>query len=258
MPLRRTFFSILVLFLYHIGYANDVDVTKYGAKGDSTTLNSVTIQKAIDDCSKSGGGKVIFPAGKYLSGTIVLKDNVTLRLLKSAVIVGSTNVEDYQNLDPFTDGLGTDVGWALVVAVDAKNIGIEGEGAIDGQGSKLKAQHILTDTRPEGQRWGRRPFLLRIVRCNGVTVRGVTLYYSAAWTSHYFHSTNITIEKVKIVSRGVAHNDGIDIDGCQHVRIRDCDINSGDDALCFKTTSCKMACSDIVVTGMKLKAVREQ
>ena len=254
MPLRRTFFSILVLFLYHIGYANDVDVTKYGAKGDSTTLNSVTIQKAIDDCSKSGGGKVIFPAGKYLSGTIVLKDNVTLRLLKSAVIVGSTNVEDYQNLDPFTDGLGTDVGWALVVAVDAKNIGIEGEGAIDGQGSKLKAQHILTDTRPEGQRWGRRPFLLRIVRCNGVTVRGVTLYYSAAWTSHYFHSTNITIEKVKIVSRGVAHNDGIDIDGCQHVRIRDCDINSGDDALCFKTTSSKMACSDIVVTGMKLKS----
>lgn len=254
MPLRRTFFSILVLFLYHIGYANDVDVTKYGAKGDSTTLNSVTIQKAIDDCSKSGGGKVIFPAGKYLSGTIVLKDNVTLRLLKSAVIVGSTNVEDYQNLDPFTDGLGTDVGWALVVAVDAKNIGIEGEGAIDGQGSKLKAQHILTDTRPEGQRWGRRPFLLRIVRCNGVTVRGVTLYYSAAWTSHYFHSTNITIEKVKIVSRGVAHNDGIDIDGCRHVRIRDCDINSGDDALCFKTTSSKMSCSDIVVTGMKLKS----
>jgi hypothetical protein len=254
MDLKKIFFVLSALLFTVTVYANDVEVTKYGAKGDSTTLNSVAIQKAIDDCNKTGGGKVIFPAGNYLSGTIVLKDNVTLLLQKGAVLLGSTNVEDYQNLDPFADGLGTDVGWALLVAVDAKNIGIEGEGAIDGQGSKLKAQHILTDQRPEGQRWGRRPFLLRIVRCNGVTVRGVTLYYSAAWTSHYFHSTNINIEKIKIVSRGVAHNDGIDIDGCQHVRIKDCDINSGDDALCFKTTSSKMACSDIVVTGMKLKS----
>ncbi len=254
MQLRQIILLISVLSLAHSIYANDVEVTKYGAKGDSTTLNSIAIQKAIDDCNRTGGGKVFFPAGKYLSGTIVLKDNVTLHLQKGAVILGSTDVEDYQNLDPFSDGLGTDVGWALLVAVDAKNIGVEGEGAIDGQGSKLKAQHILTDNRPEGQRWGRRPFLLRIVRCNGVTVKGVTLYYSAAWTSHYFHSTNINIEKVKIISRGVAHNDGIDIDGCQHVRIKDCDINSGDDALCFKTTSSKMACSDIVVTGMRLKS----
>jgi hypothetical protein len=254
MQLKKIILSIAVLSISHFAFANDVDVTKHGAKGDSATLNSVAIQKAIDDCNKTGGGKVIFPAGKYLTGTIVLKDNVTLSLQKNAVILGSTDVEDYQNLDPFADGLGTDVGWALVVAVDAKNIAIEGEGAIDGQGSKLKAQQILTDSRPEGKRWGRRPFLLRIVRCNGVTVKGVTLYYSAAWTSHFFHSTNIQIEKVKILSRGVAHNDGIDIDGCQHVRIKDCDINSGDDALCFKTTSGKMACSDIVVTGMKLKS----
>lgn len=254
MLLRKISLSLSAFLFVQLVGAKDIDVTQYGAKGDSTTLNSVAIQKAIDDCNKTGGGKVIFPAGKYLSGTVVLKDNVTLLLQKGAVILGSTNVEDYQNLDPFADGLGTDVGWALLVAVDAKNIGIEGEGAIDGQGSKLKAQQILTDNRPEGQRWGRRPFLLRVVRCNGVIVKGVTLYYSAAWTSHYFHSTNINIEKVKIVSRGVAHNDGIDIDGCQHVQIKDCDINSGDDALCFKTTSSKMACSDIVVTGMKLKS----
>jgi polygalacturonase len=234
--------------------AADIDVTRYGAKGDSTTLNTQFIQHAIDDCSKGGGGKVIFPAGKYLTGTIVFKDNVTLRLEKNAVILGSTNVEDYQNIDPFTDGLGVDVGWALLGAVGAKNIGIEGEGAIDGQGSKLKAQHILTDTRPESQRWGRRPFLLRVVKCEGVTVKGVTLYYAAAWTSHYFQSKHVRIENVKIVSRGVAHNDGIDIDGCQDVRISDCDIDSGDDALCFKTTSSKMACSDIIVTRMRLKS----
>ena len=249
-------YIILLLFIFStsVARAKDILVTDYGVKGDSITLNTTSIQKAIDDCSKGGGGKIIFPAGKYLTGTIVLKDNVVLRLEKYAVILGSTNVEDYHNIDPFMDGLGVHVGWALVGAVDANNIGIEGEGAIDGQGSQLKARHILTDTRPEGERWGRRPFLLRIVRCNGVTVKGVTLNYAAAWTSHYFQSKKVHIENVKIVSRGVAHNDGIDIDGCQDVRIKDCDIDSGDDALCFKTTSSKMACRDIVVTGMRLKS----
>jgi polygalacturonase len=235
-------------------YAGDVDITKYGATGDGTTLNTGAIQKAIDECNRTGGGKVIFPAGIYLSGTIELKDNVTLHLNKDARLLGSTDLEQYRNLDPFTEGLGIDVGWALVVAVDAKNIGIEGEGAIDGQGSKLKAEHILKDTRPEGQRWGRRPFLVRIVRCTGVTVKDVTLNYAAAWTSHYFQSRQITIEGIKIVSVGVAHNDGIDIDGCQDMVIKNCDIVSGDDAVVFKTTSSKMGCKNIVVSGMRLKS----
>ena len=235
-------------------HATDFDVTKYGAIGDGKTLNTPFIQKAIDACNKSGGGKVIFPAGIYLSATIELKDNVTLHFKKDARLLGTTDIEEYRNLDPFTEGLGIDVGWALLVAVDAKNIGIEGEGAIDGQGTKLKAEHILKDTRPEGQRWGRRPFLIRIVRCNGVIVKDITLNYAAAWTSHYFQSRNIEIENVKIVSVGVAHNDGIGIDGCHDVRIKNCDVVSGDDALVFKTTSSKMGCKNIIVNGMRLKS----
>jgi polygalacturonase len=231
-----------------------IDITCYGAVGDGKALNTTAIQKAIDECHQKGGGKVVFPEGNWLSGTIVLKDQVTLQFNKDARLLGSTDINDYQNIDPFTDGLGIDVGWALLVAVDAKNIGIEGEGAIDGQGSKLKEQQIATDTRPESQRWGRRPFLVRIVRCENVTVKGITLNYAAAWTSHYFQSKKLTIENVKIVSHGVAHNDGIDIDGCQDVRIKNCDIISGDDALCFKTTSSTMACSNIVVSGMRLKS----
>ena len=250
----RIFFNLFLLAVNTYCCAADFDITKYGAVGDGKTLNTVFIQKAIDECSKSGGGKVIFPPGIYLSATIELKDNVTLHLKKDARLLGTTDIDLYRNLDPFTEGLGIDVGWALLVAVDAKNIGIEGEGAIDGQGSKLKAEHILKDTRPEGQRWGRRPFLVRIVRCKGVTVKDITLNYAAAWTSHYFQSEKILIENVKIVSTGVAHNDGIGIDGCQDVRIRNCDVISGDDALVFKTTSSKMACKDIVVTGMRLKS----
>ncbi|MEO8405854.1 MAG: glycosyl hydrolase family 28 protein [Chitinophagaceae bacterium] len=242
------------VFVHSFIHATDFDITKYGAAGDGKTLNTAFIQKAIDDCNKSGGGKVIFPEGKYLSGTIVLKDNVTLHLNKNAWLIGSTDVNDYQNPDPFTDGLGIDVGWALVAAINVKNISIEGEGAIDGQGAKLKAQQILTDTRPEGQRWGRRPFLLRVVRCEGVNINGVSLFYSAAWTSHYFQCKKVRIENVKIESHGVPHNDGMDIDGCQDVVIKNCDVISGDDAICFKTTSSKMGCKNIVISGMRLKS----
>lgn len=230
------------------------NVKKYGAKGGGKRIESPAIQKAIDACHKAGGGTVIVPKGTYLSATIQLKDNVTLHLEKDALILGTTDYKAYDNLDPFTEGLGIEVGRALLVAVDAHNIGLTGEGAIDGQGSALKERHIKEDTRPEKDRWGLRPFLVRLVRCDGVNVNGVTLRYAGAWTSHYFHCRNVSISNVTIRSFGVAHNDGIDIDGCQHVRISHCDIISGDDALCFKTTSSKMACSDIVVSDMLLKS----
>lgn len=254
--MRTAIFVIAAICLGHFLHAQhlSLNIKSFGATGDGSTLNSTFIQRAIDSCSSAGGGKVIVPAGRFLTGTIALKSNVTLVLEPGAVILGSTNVNDYRNLDPFTDGLGVDVGWALVVAVDAKNIAIEGEGAIDGQGKQLKEVQIATDKRPEGERWGRRPFLLRVVRCENVRVEGVKLLFSAAWTSHYFQCNRLHIENVKIISHGVAHNDGMDIDGCQMVSIKDCDIESGDDALCFKTTSSTMACKDIVVSGLRLKS----
>ena len=245
---------LMLLVLPFTLQAETFNVKKYGARGNGKKMDSPAIQKAIDACHKAGGGTVLVPAGTYLSATIVLKDNVTLHLEKDALILGTTDYKAYDNLDPFTEGLGIDVGWALLVAVDAKNVALEGEGVIDGQGSALKERHIKVDTRPEGQRWGLRPFLLRWVRCEGVRVEGVTLKYAGAWTSHYFQCRNVNIHNVTIRSFGVAHNDGINIDGCQHVRISNCDIVSGDDALCFKTTSSKMGCDDIIVTDMKLKS----
>lgn len=230
------------------------DVKEFGAKGDGKSMDSPAIQQAIDACSRSGGGKVVVPAGTYLSATIVLKSHVCLYLEKDALILGTTDYKAYKNLDPFTEGLGIDVGAALVVAVDADHVSLEGEGTIDGQGPALKARHIKEDTRPERERWGMRPFLLRWVRCSHVFVRGVTLKYAGAWTSHYSQCKNVDIENVIIRSFGVAHNDGINIDGCQDVYIRNCDIVSGDDALCFKSTSARMSCKNIVVDNMKLKS----
>lgn len=254
---KRNYWGLLLLLLIvplAMQAGETFNVKKYGARGNGKKMDSPAIQKAIDACYRAGGGTVVVPAGTYLSATIVLKDNVTLHLEKDALILGTTDYKAYDNLDPFTEGLGIDVGWALMVAVDAKNVTLEGEGTIDGQGSALKERHIKTDTRPEGKRWGLRPFLLRWVRCENVKVEDVTLKYAGAWTSHYFQCRNVNINNVTIRSFGVAHNDGINIDGCQHVRISNCDIISGDDALCFKTTSSKMGCDDIIVTNMKLKS----
>lgn len=258
--MKKHLLIVLVLVCIHslqalqVLQAKNYNVKDFGATGNGQDMDSPAIQKAIDACTAGGGGTVIIPPGTYLSATIMIKDNVTLRLDDGALLLGVPDLTKYDMVDPFTEGLGIQVGRTFIAAVDAKNIAIEGAGVIDGQGSALKAKHIETDTRPEGQRWGERPFLLRIIRCRGVRVENVTLKYSASWTSHYAQSKDITIRNVKITSIGVAHNDGINIDGCERVTISDCDVESGDDALCFKTTHSKYPCRDVTVRNMRLKS----
>jgi polygalacturonase len=221
-----------------------MDVTKSGAVGDGVTLNTAAIQKAIDDCNAQGGGMVNFPAGRYLTGTIQLKDNVTLHLDDQAVILGSTNAADYRNLDPFVDGVGTPQGYALIVADGASHVGVEGAGTIDGQGRAVKAAQKTYTVRP---------FLMRWLRCTDVTVKDVHLTNPGAWTLNFFQTRNTIVERVTIRTRdtGLANNDGIDLDSCENVRIRDCDIDSGDDAICLKATS-PLPCRDIAASGCKL------
>ena len=220
-----------------------LSASDHGIVGDGTTNNTAAIQMAIDACSADGGGTLRFPAGKYLTGTIQLKDNVKLHLDDGAVLLGSTNAADYRNLDPFIDGVGAELGYALVASVGAKHVGIEGAGAIDGQGTALKAA--------QGN-YKIRPFLIRWVRCNDVAVHDVQLRNSGAWTMHFCQTKNATVENVNIRSLGLPNNDGIDIDSCENVRIKNCDVDSGDDAICLKATSA-LACRDITVSGCKLK-----
>ncbi|MBC8096734.1 MAG: right-handed parallel beta-helix repeat-containing protein, partial [Akkermansiaceae bacterium] len=142
----------------------------------------------------------------------------------------------------FTDGTGAKLGYALITAVAARRVGIEGSGTIDGRGAALKAaqgNYLI------------RPFLVRWVRCAEVTVRGVQLRNSGAWTMHISQSTNVIAEGLTIRSRGLANNDGIDIDSSERVSVSDCDIDTGDDAICLKATSAQ-ACRDVAVSGCKL------
>lgn len=215
-----------------------------GIVGDGVTLNTDAIQRAIDRCAAVGGGTLTLPAGRYLTGTIELRSNVRLHLAEGAVLLGSPEPQHYRNLDPFIDAVGQSRGHALIVAVEADNVAIEGRGTIDGQGPKLKASQTP---------YVMRPFLVRWVRCTRVTVKDVHLTNPGAWTLNLYRTEDALIERVTIRNRGSEiHNaDGINIDSSATVRIRDCDVITGDDAIVIKSTGGTPS-RDITVSGCRL------
>ncbi|HET9571676.1 MAG TPA: glycosyl hydrolase family 28 protein [Bacteroidales bacterium] len=229
------------LFFCTIGYAKDFDVTNFGAIADGKTVNTLAIQKTIDECSRQGGGLVRFPKGTWVTGTILLKDNVRLFLEEEAILSGSLDINDYQLVEGFRDGRGSSMGYALIGAKDAKNTGITGKGKINGNGKPLLEKNGRS----------KRPFLVRFIRCSNVLVSEVSMEGPAAWTMHFFECNKVTADKVVIRSRGLGNNDGIDIDCCNSVIVKDCDIDSGDDAICLKTTG-PLPCKDIEVFNCKI------
>lgn len=224
----------------------EVNVREQGAIGDGTAVDTAALQAAIDRCHAAGGGRVLVPAGTYLTGTLLIKSGVRLHLAEGATLLGSLAIGDYRNVDAFRDGVGAERGFALIAAVDATQVGLEGPGAIDGRGK------ALVDPLPQNER-NKRPFLVRFVRCENVTVKDVHLKNSAAWTANFFQSRHVVIDGVKINSRGVSNNDGIDLDSCENVTVTRCDIDTGDDAICLKTTSDK-PCRRISISGCRLKS----
>jgi polygalacturonase len=244
--MKNLFWCIAILLATRcISPAVELDAQKFGAKGDGKTLNTRFIQKAIDECSKQGGGTVKFPAGDYVSGTILLKDNVRLQLDDQAALLGSLDIADYTAPDTFRSGNGAAMGFCFIGAVGATNVSIVGAGVIDGRGKELLA------ARPKGN--NARPFLMRFVRCDQVSLNGIHLQGPAAWTTHFFQCKNVSAEQVTIASRGLANNDGFDIDSSENVRIQNCNVDSGDDAVCLKTTSLS-PCRNVEVSGCDLKS----
>lgn len=225
---------------------HDSSISSFGTLGGGQVPDTAVIQKAIDSCSAQGGGTIRFPAGKYLSGSILLRTGVTLHLEEGAVLLGSPQPGDYRSLDPFRDGTGGELGFAFIGAMDATDVGIEGKGVIDGQGKEVLA------ALGRGER-NRRPFLLRFVRCANVSLKDIKLRQSAVWTCHLSQCHNVAVERVKINSHAGSNNDGIDVDSCELVRISDCDIDTGDDSICLKTTS-RLPCRDVTISNCKLKS----
>ena len=223
------------------------DIVNYGAVGDGVAMNTEAIQKTIDACHASGGGIVRVPAGKFQIGTIRLKSNITLSLDHGSSLLGSTDIADYM-----TEGLSIPREGGprcLIYAEDATNITIEGLGEVDGRGTPEAFPRV----RSGGRETSTRPRLLRMVNCDQLTFSGVTYRRPAFWGLHLIDCRNVQFNAVTIRFRNNNfNNDGLDIDGCENVLIENCDIDSGDDAICLKSTL--KPCRNIVVRGCRVSS----
>ncbi|KAA1244766.1 glycoside hydrolase family 28 protein [Aquimarina sp. RZ0] len=235
------------------------DIRDYGAVGDSIQINTRSIQLAIDACHKKGGGTVVIKEGIYISGTVLLKDNVTIHINENASLIGSSNPNDYQSIDTFVDATGQERGNCLIGAVNASNIKIIGKGTIDGNGTAFLHKNIVVKKKELGiddtdKKFGiNRPFLLRFVKSSTITIRDIKLRQPAAWTCHFYQSHDIMVDNISIYSHAHHNNDGIDLDSSFNATIKNCSIDTGDDAICFKTTS-PLPTHTIKVTNCTLKS----
>jgi polygalacturonase len=226
-------FTILILsHFFTLGNTSTFNICDFGAVGDNKTINTEAIQNAIDRCSEKGG-KVFFPAGDYISGTIYLKSNVTLHLSGNAKLIGSTNIKDYPHNTPAYKFYGdTWVKQSLIYAEKQENIAITGTGTIDGQGWAFK-----TTTRKKPDRYMNRPYVLWFVECTNVRVENIFMTNSAMWMQHYLACNKVRVKGIRVFNHCNYNNDMIDIDACKDVIISDCIGDTDDDALTIKSTS---------------------
>ncbi|AWI09711.1 glycoside hydrolase family 28 protein [Ereboglobus luteus] len=231
----RHHLRLLSLFILHFSLfisaalAARIDVTAHGAVGDAKTLNTAVLQKAIDTVSKSGGGTIYFPAGRFLTGALHLRDNITLHLDTGAVILASPSMKDYPNKH-------------FLIGRDIKNIAIEGRGTIDGNGRAFYDENLKPIPRrpsPFIELWG----------CKNIRIENITIRNAPGWTIHPKNCDDVQIRGISLLNDiTLVNTDGIDIDSSRNVIISDCRIEAGDDCIVIKTTN-------RVPTGEKKKAV---
>jgi polygalacturonase len=222
-------------------------ITDAGAVGDGVTLNTPAIQKTIDQVAEKGGGTVVIPAGKFLSGAIFLKPGVNLLLEKDAVLLGSTKIDDYPPMPTRIEGH-TQV-WrpALVNADKCDHLQITGPGTIQGGGkpywdafwTRIKADAKTKNLDVD------RPRNIFIRDSKDVLVSGLFLRESGFWNLHLYRCQNVTIDKMDIrTPPGAPSTDGIDVDSSQDVTIRGCYISVDDDDIALKGSKGPLADQD--------------
>ncbi|HEX9365661.1 MAG TPA: glycoside hydrolase family 28 protein, partial [Vicinamibacterales bacterium] len=235
--------------------ARDVPVTSHGATGDGTTDCTAAFRAAIDACRGAGGGRVVVPAGRFLTGAIRLRSGVNLHLDEGATIAFRPDASAYlplvltrfegielMNYSPF------------IYALDETNVAITGRGTLDGQADaqhwwvwrtgqaparnrliQMAAQGAPVAGRVFGDGSSRlRPNFIQPYRCQNVLVEDVSIINSPMWEVHPVQCTNVTIRGVKIKSHG-PNNDGCDPESCRDVLIEKCTFDTGDDCIALKS-----------------------
>ncbi len=245
--MKKVFLLLAASFLLSTcaSQSSDFIITKFGAKSKPVFINTKQINRAIEECSKSGGGRVLIPQGTWESGTLKLLSNVELHLQNGAVLMGSGNIEDYRNGD---DLLG------LIYAFNAKNISISGSGEINGNGTiyhdPTKA-HDAGDFERKYIRQGEeymkpgfdfsdgpiykdiRPGMcIVLMHCEDVSICDIKVSDTPSWSVRIGDCDDVHIRGISIHNNLLIPNsDGIHCTHSRNVRISDCDIRAGDDAI---------------------------
>ena len=218
------------------------DIRDFGAKGDGRTLDTAALQAAIDACTRDGGGTVLVPPGTFVIGTTELKSNVTLHLAASATLLGSGDGKDYHAIDAIPlsgDSTLVDGNWALLFAVDATNLTIEGSGTIDGLGHLFNNHPPNPNPPPAGISGAQRPYHVLFYRCHNIVVRDVELLRGAFHSIRIIQSERVRMDGIYIHNRVNTNNDGFHFISAKYVAISNCVLLVQDDA-CALFGSCQV------------------
>ena len=228
----------------------DCDVTKFGAVSDGKTDSTKAFGEAIAACVKAGGGRVVVPAGKFLTGAIHLKSGVNLHLADGAEIIFSDKLEDYLPVVLVRVGGVELYNYSpLIYARDCTNIAVTGKGKLNGNAKKwwdwkssetklgfeMGAKGVPVEQRIFGKpEFCIRPSFLSFVSCTNVLLEDFTIGSGPNWTIHPIYCLNTTIRGVKVITDG-PNNDGIDPDSCRDMLIENCTFDTGDDCVVLKS-----------------------
>ncbi|MFD2162144.1 glycoside hydrolase family 28 protein [Paradesertivirga mongoliensis] len=242
----------------------DFLITSYGAVGDGKTKNTEAFKKAIEACSKAGGGRVVVPTGTYLTGAIYLESNVNLHMVDSAKILFSRDYKDYPIVFTRWEGMEVMNYSAFIYAYGEENIAITGNGVLDGNADNenwwnwngaprygwkagMGNQRIARDslhklmyaeTDPKKRVFGDgfylRPNFIQQYNCKNVLMSDFKLINSPMWCLNPVLCENVIVERVKVISSG-PNNDGCDPESCKNVLIKDCYFDTGDDCIAIKS-----------------------
>lgn len=200
-----------------------------GALGDGKTKDTASIQRAIDTCAAQGGGEVLLKPGTYLSGPLDLKSHTALRFAKGATLLGSPDIADYP--------IRADAPWrrvSLLHADKAEDIGILGEGTVDGNGQGWWTRQL---SRVKGSPEQQRPMLIDITNSKKILIDGVTITQSPQYNILVVGSDGLTVRNARIINPGklAPNTDGIDPVSTSHVLIDHVFIDTGDDNVAIKS-----------------------
>lgn len=209
------------------------NVLDFGAVADEKTDNTDIFNEAVAACADSGGGYVIVPAGRYITGTIQLKSNVVLWLEPGSVLLASFDPEKIVKTSRRKEA-------ALVIADNIENSGIIGQGTIDvnRDDQMRKANPGIT-----------RPLAVVMDLCTNFKMEDITLMNSGWFTIYCMYCTNVNFSRIRIFTRNCENGDGIDFSGSKNVTISDCILNTGDDAIGLKTHYPNDACENFTITN---------